>query len=89
MQNLHKSETRLTTKPIFDSWGDSQAGIRSRGCSRDVKFTKEIVELGGRGMLRSDPVEACPEDVPPAISRQLWKAPESTTQGRESRMDRF
>lgn len=45
MQNLHKLETRLTTKPIFDSWGDSQADIRSRGCSRDVKFTKEIVEL--------------------------------------------
>lgn len=44
MPNVHKLETRLTTKQIFDSWGDSQAGIRSRGCSRDVKYTKEIVE---------------------------------------------
>ena len=37
-------------------------------------------------LLRCDPIKACPED---AISRELWKTPESIPQGRDSRMDIF
>lgn len=40
-------------------------------------------------MLRSDPIKACPEDVPSGISRHLWKTPESIPQKRKSRMDIF